>query len=325
MTNPPRLPAVAALQPNASGYGFYLCVAKDVRQGRGGEYLSVILQDATGQLVARVFDNVARSSQEFEAGEFVKALGRTQIHQGRLQLVAERIRRVIEGDARDGFREEECTEIAPRPVDEMWSELQALVAGVEGAHVRQLLQHVVAEHEAQLRVWPAAMSVHHAYRSGFLEHVLKVTETARALARAYGADVDVVTAGALLHDIGKLRELEYEAAVTYTRDGNLLGHITIGAMMVRAAAASIPGFPDALRAHVEHIVLSHHGDRELGSPVVPMTIEAFIVAAADDLDATLHQVRRAITADVAEGEFTPYQSRLERKLWKGSRKPPSQG
>jgi 3'-5' exoribonuclease len=321
MTNPPRLPAVASLQPNASGYGFYLCVAKDVRQGRGGEYLSVVLQDATGQLAARVFDNVAHTAQEFDAGEFVKALGRTQIHHGRLQLVVERIRRVIDGDGRDGFREEDCTEISPRPVDEMWRELDELVGTVGQPHLRQLLARVVAEHESRLRVWPAAMSVHHAYRGGFLEHVLKVAETARALARAYGADLDVVTAGALLHDIGKLRELEFDTAVTYTRDGNLLGHITIGAMMVREAAGAIPGFPDALRTHVEHVVLSHHGERELGSPVVPMTAEAFIVATADDLDARLHQVRRAVASDAGDGEFTPYSARLERKLWKGSRPP----
>jgi 3'-5' exoribonuclease len=319
MTNPPRLPAVAALPPNASGYGFYLCLSKDLRQGRGGEYLSVVLQDATGQLAARVFDNVAHASEEFDAGEFVKALGRTQIHQGRLQLVVERIRRVMDGDTRDGFREEDCTERAPRPVEEMWQELERLVGAVENPHLRELLARVVAEHEARLRVWPAAMSVHHAYRGGFLEHVLKVAETARALARAYGADVDVVTAGALLHDIGKLRELEFETTVTYTRDGNLLGHITIGVMLVREAARAIAGFPDALRTHVEHVVLSHHGERELGSPVVPMTAEAFIVATADDLDARLHQVRRALASDAGDGEFTPYLPRLERKLWKGRR------
>jgi 3'-5' exoribonuclease len=320
MMNPLRLPPVAALQPNASGVAFYLCLAKDARQGRGGgEYLSLLLQDATGQLSARVFDNVARSTQEFEAGEFVKVQGRTQVHNGRMQLLVEKIRRVIDGDSEEGFREEDCTEIAPRPIDEMWAELQAVVASVENPFVRQLLKAVVAEHEPRLRVWPAAMSVHHAYRSGFLEHVLKVTDVARALARTYGADVDVVTAGALLHDIGKLRELEYDTAVAYSREGNLLGHITIGAMMVRGASAAIPGFPEALRAHIEHVVLSHHGERDLGSPVVPMTPEAFIVAMADDLDATLNQVRRAIAADAGEGEFTPFQGRLDRKLWKGPR------
>src|SRR5205809_2099645 len=111
MTNPTRLPPVATLQPNAAGYGFYLCLAKDARQGRGGgEYLAVILQDATGQLMARVFDNAARSAQEFEAGEFVKVLGRTQLHNGRLQMLVEKIRRVIESDAAEGFREQDCTE-----------------------------------------------------------------------------------------------------------------------------------------------------------------------------------------------------------------------
>jgi len=320
MTNPTRLPPVSALQPNAAGYGFYLCLAKDARQGRGGgEYLAVILQDATGQLIARVFDNVARSAQEFEAGEFVKVLGRTQLHNGRLQMLVEKVRRVIDGDAADGFREQDCTEIAPRPIDEMWTELQDVVAGVANPFVRDLLMRVVASNEARLRIWPAAMAVHHAYRSGLLEHVLKVIDVARTVARAYGADEDIVTAGALLHDIGKLRELEYETAVSYSREGNLVGHITIGAMLVHEACAGIPGFPEALRAHIVHLVLSHHGERELGSPVVPMTAEAYILAMADDLDAKLHQVRRATAADAGEGEFTAYQGRLERKLWKGTR------
>ena len=320
MTTPSRLPPVASLPPNSHGYGFYLCQTKELKQGRGGEYVALVLQDRTGPLLARAFDNVAQVAQEFEAGEFVKVLGRTQVHNGRLQLLVEKIRRVIDTDAQDGFREDDCIECAPRPLDEMWAELQALVTtGVEHPAVRELLQRVVAANEDRLRVWPAAMAVHHAYRGGFLEHVLKVTEVARSLARVYGADMDVVTAGALLHDIGKLRELDYDTAVTYSRDGNLLGHIMIGTLLVREACAAIPGFPEALRTHIEHVVLSHHGQRDHGSPVVPMTAEAFIVASADELDATLHQVRRATASDPGDGEFTSYQGRLERKLWKGLR------
>ena len=320
MTTPSRLPPVSSLPPNVHGYGFYLCQSKEMKQGRGGEYLALVLQDRTGPLLARAFDNVTHVAQEFEAGEFVRVLGRTQLHNGRLQLLVERIRRVIDADAGDGFREDDCIECAPRPIEEMWAELQALVTtGVDDPFVRALLGRVVAAHEERLRVWPAAMAVHHAYRGGLLEHVLKVTEAARGLARAYGADVDVVTAGALLHDIGKLRELEYDTAVTYSRDGNLLGHITIGSMIVHEACAAIPGFPEALRTHIEHVVLSHHGERDHGSPVVPMTAEAFIVAMADDLDAKLHQVRRATASDAGDGEFTSYLGRLERKLWKGIR------
>jgi 3'-5' exoribonuclease len=316
------LPRIKDLVANLSGIAFYLCCVKEVRRARAGEFLALTLQDATGSIAGRVFDNVEQWAAEFEAGEFVKVQGRTQLHNGRLQLLVERIRRVMESDREQGFREEECVARAPRPVDQMWAELREIVAGIGNPFVRALLEHVLAAHEPRLKTWPAAMTVHHAYRGGFLEHVLQVAHVTRAVAERYDADVDVVTAGAVLHDIGKLRELSYDVATSYSREGNLVGHITLGAMMVREACAAVPGFPDTLRAHIEHLVVSHHGERALGSPVVPMTVEAFILSMADDLDATIHQVRRATAFDAGEGEFTGYHSRLDRVLWKGTRDAP---
>jgi 3'-5' exoribonuclease len=313
------LPRIKDLPPDHAGVAFFLCCGKEVRQGKAGEFITVTLQDSTGQLLGRVFDNVDQLRHEFEAGEFVKVQGRSQIHNGRLQLVIENIRRVISSDVAAGFREEDCVCSAPRPLDEMWEELEALVLSVSDPFVRTLLDRVVHSEEARLRIWPAAVTVHHAYRGGFLEHVLKVAGTVRFLAGAYGADLDLVVAGALLHDIGKLHELEHDVATRYSRDGNLIGHITLGVMAVHEACAAIPGFPDDLRSHIEHLIVSHHGTQEFGSPVEPMTVEAFILSMADDLDAKIHQVRHAAASDLTETEFTGYQSRLGRVLWKGAR------
>jgi 3'-5' exoribonuclease len=314
-----RLPSISSLTPDLNGWSFYLCTQKELRTGRGGEFLSLTLQDATGRLQARVFDDVARMKEEFDAGEFVKAQGRTSLYNGRLQMVVERIRRVHrEQDRESGFREEECVPSAPRDLDEMWAELQALVGRIGNTHVRALVERVVAEQEAKLRVWPAAQVVHHAYRGGFLEHILQIARVSGMLADAYGANRDVVLAGAILHDIGKLEELKYDQATSYSRDGNLLGHISLGWALVRDAARAIPGFPDGLLTEIAHLVLSHHGALELGSPVEPMTVEAFILAMADDLDAKIHQVRSAIAEDQGEGEFTNYQQRLGRVLYKGA-------
>jgi 3'-5' exoribonuclease len=316
----PTLPPVRELRSDAHGWAFYLCVAKELRTSRQGEFLSLTLQDATGRVTARVFDDVENQKGEFEAGEFVKAQGRTNVYNGRLQLVVDRIRRVhADQDRPSGFREEDLVMSAPRPIDDMWADLQGIVAGVTDPHVRALLQHLTSTNEAQLRVWPAAQLVHHAYRGGFLEHILQIARVGTLLADAYQANRDVVVAGAILHDIGKLQELRYETATSYSREGNLIGHIALGLVMVREAAARIPGFPDALRAEVEHIVVSHHGSLEFGSPVQPMTIEAFILSAVDDLDATLNQIRQAIAEDSAEGEFTAYHHRLGRVLFKGAR------
>jgi 3'-5' exoribonuclease len=201
----------------------------------------------------------------------------------------------------------------------MWEELQGYLRTIKNDHIRVLLNRIVVDHESQLRVWPAAQQIHHAYRGGFLEHITKMAEVGRSIARSYGADEDLVLAGVVLHDIGKLQELAYEGgAGSYTRDGNLVGHIALGLMMVRAAANEISGFPVELRSQIEHLVASHHGTREYGSPVEPKSIEAFIVAAVDELDAKLNQVRRAISEDPSDDEFTAWNKRLGRVLYKGN-------
>jgi 3'-5' exoribonuclease len=318
MTTPARLPFIRTLGADLTGWGYFLCTQKDVRQGRTGDlFISVTLQDKTGLVKARVFNEAARLRDEFDSGDFVKVQGRTDLYNGRVQIIIERIRRINpDQDRLQGFREEDCVLSASRPVDEMWSELEALVAHVQDPFVRELLQRITTEHREKLRIWPAAQTVHHAYRSGFLEHVLGVARSALTLGAAYGANQDLLTAGALLHDIGKLEELSYDRATSYSREGNLVGHVTLGAMMVRAAMSAIPGFPDILRAQIEHMVVSHHGHKEFGAPVEPMTIEAMILSAADDLDAKINQVRSALQEE-GEGEFTAYHQRLGRVLWKG--------
>jgi len=314
----PMLPAIRQLTADSAGVGYFLCTQKDVRPGRNGEFLTLALQDATGRIVARVFDDVERLKKEFEAGEFVKVRARANVYNERLQLIVENIRRVhLDQDRVDGFREEDCVMSSARPVDEMWAELQGRIGSVGNPFVKTLLEKIVGAHEVKLRVWPAAQSVHHAYRAGFLEHVLQMAAVGEMLAKAYSADRDLVLAGALLHDIGKLQELDYELATSYSREGRLLGHITLGSAVVGQAAAAIEGFPPLLLTEIQHLILSHHGRLEFGSPVTPMTVEAFILSSVDDLDAKINMVRQAIKDDTGDGEFTAYHSKLERVLWKG--------
>jgi 3'-5' exoribonuclease len=313
-----RFPVVRGLTPELHGWGFFLCTYKDVRPARGGELVIMLsLQDRTGNLRGRIATDAARFRDEFESGDFVKVQGRTELYNGRVQMLVDTIRRVYpDQDKGHGFREDDCVLSAPRAVDEMWAELQELLQHVRDPFVRELLTRVTAQHADKIRIWPAALTVHHAYRSGFLEHVLSVARAALTLGAAYGASQDLLTAGALLHDIGKLEELDYDLTTGYTREGNLVGHVALGTMMVRSSIAGIPDFPELLRTQIEHLVLSHHGRKEFGSPVEPMTIEALILAAADDLDAKLNQVRQAMAED-AEGEFTPYHHRLGRVFWRG--------
>lgn len=315
-----RLPRILDLDERSSGWGFYLCARKDIRAHRDGSpFISLVLQDASGQMPAKILDQVDTLREEFDAGEFVKVQGRGNRHYQKLELLVDRIRRVnADQDRLDGFREDDCIPCAPRPIDEMWTDLRERVEKVSNPWIRRLLTSVVDQRAERLRIWPAAVTVHHAYRGGLLEHILKLSEVGSALADAYGVDADLLLAGAILHDIGKLEELAYDGAGTYSREGNLVGHITIGAGMVREAAKAIEGFPDELRARLEHMVVSHHGARELGSPVEPMTEEALILSAIDDLDAQLHQFRRHVREDGGEGAFTGYHPRFKRVLFKPS-------
>jgi 3'-5' exoribonuclease len=314
-----RLPPVVSLSASSSGWGFFLCAQKEVRPSRTGDlFASLTLQDRTGLIRAKIFNDVERYRQEFDEGDFVKAQGRIDVYNGNLQFLVDRIRRVnADQDAADGFREDECVPSAERPVDEMWAELAGLVAGMTNPWLKTLVARLMAAHDAQLRLWPAAQLVHHAYRGGFLEHILSVAHVALGLARHYDANADLVLTGAVLHDIGKLQELEYELTVRYSREGNLVGHLALGLLMVREATTAIEGFPLVLRTQVEHLIVSHHGSREFGSPVVPMTIEAMIVSASDDLDARINQARKAIAAAEGDSEFTPYLPRMGRVFWKG--------
>lgn len=315
---PTTLPPVSELAPGHRGVGFFLCTRKEERPTRAGSpFLLLTLQDRSGRVPAKLFDQAEKARELFGEGDFVKVEGVVEVYEGRRELLVAKIRRVDpERDREQGFREEDCVPCAPRPVDEMWAELRARIADVGHPGLRALLTRIAEDHGDRLRVWPAAMLVHHAYRGGLLEHVLQVARVADALAGLYGADRDLVFAGAMLHDIGKLQELQYERAASYSFEGTLVGHIALGLMMVREAAVGLASLDERTRTQVEHLVASHHGALELGSPVAPASVEAMILAVADDLDARLHQVRRAIAEDEGDGEFTGYQKRLGRVLLK---------
>jgi 3'-5' exoribonuclease len=315
-----KSPYVSELTPNQEVDGVFLVQFKEVRQKRTGEpYLVLNLSDRTGELDAKMWDNAAAVAETFDRDDFVRVRGLVQVFQNRPQLTVHRLSYVADRDV-------DLADFLPsskRDANEMFAELAGLIRGMANPHLRALLAAFFADAEiARLyRRAPAAKSVHHAYVGGLLEHVLSMAALARMAAGHYpGIDLDLLLAGVILHDVGKIRELRYERSFAYTTEGQLLGHIQIGLEMLGEKIRAVPGFPPKLRILLEHMILSHHGSLEFGSPKLPSFPEAMLLHLIDNLDSKMGAVIQNIAADSGlNGEWTGYVPSLERSLLKKDR------
>jgi 3'-5' exoribonuclease len=204
----------------------------------------------------------------------------------------------------------------------MYAKLVGVVASVENPWLRRLLESVVGDPEIipRLKRAPAAKAMHHAYYGGLLEHVLSLCDLCRAVLSHYPeADADLLLSGAVLHDVGKLRELSYERSLGYTDEGQLLGHILIEYELVTKKIDAIEGFPPELKTLLQHLLVSHHGKYEFGSPKLPMFREALMLHYLDDLDSKMGAVRAALDSDQGEGNWTAFSGALERRILRSDR------
>ncbi len=224
-------------------------------------------------------------------------------------------RLVIPEDSADGYDFFDLVESSKYSPDQIVQQIFAIIAkNISCPHIRQLLETLIDRHGDLLRKMPAAQNFHHSYSGGLVEHLWSVTRVSLALAKHYGdyynelnppLNRDVIVAGAILHDIGKLRELDYHPVeAKYTKHGTLIGHIVLGRDMVRDTARDIPGFPDETLLLLEHAILAHHGQMQYGAPKEPATIEALIVHYADEIDAKINAVAAERMRSTTDGEFT---------------------
>ena len=308
---------VSDLRPNEDVTSTFLVQSKDVRLKKTGEpYLSLMLADKTGEIDAKMWDNVAEVVDTFDRDDFVKVKGRVQIYQNRPQFTIHKMVRYDEGlvDFADYFPASE------RDPDEMFAELRDIVKGVGSEHIRALLEALLDDPEIaeRFKKAPAAKSVHHAYLGGLLEHVLSLCYLCKVTAEHYPfIDLDLMIAGAVLHDIGKIYELSYRRSFGYTDQGQLLGHIIIGLRIIDDKLRGLPDFPPRLRALIEHIVVSHHGSLEFGSPKVPVFPEALLFHYLDNIDSKMENMRAVLERDnQVEGVWTAYSPPLERYILK---------
>lgn len=286
---------------------------------RGSEYLEVKLGDASGDLKGFLWDvrAVEGESDLVKPDVFLKVKGAISSYNGRLQIRLDKVRFAPDDEVGDFAR---FFPVSQRPVSEMLAELDGLITAVADPWIRKLLTRLLVEDEALRAAFakaPAAKSLHHVYLGGLLEHTLSVAAMARLACTHYRAlNADLVLAGVLLHDLGKTHELTYQRSFGYSDAGNLLGHITLETLWTSQAMDRVEGFPEELRHQLLHIILSHHGKLEFGSPVLPKTPEALLVHYLDDLDGKLEGTLRAIREDGGEGNWTAYNRSLERLIYK---------
>jgi 3'-5' exoribonuclease len=315
-----KSPYVNELQPNQNVHAAFLVHSKDIRQKRTGEpYLSLLIGDRTGELEAKMWDNVAEVLNAFERDDFIRVKGLLQVHQNRPQLTIHRLERIAESeiDFNDYFP------ASKRDPGEMAAELAGIVDSIRNPHLNALLRAIFDDPAIArgFRQAPAAKMIHHAFLGGLLEHVLSMCALAQMAANHYRyIDRDLLLTGVLLHDVGKIRELIYDRSFGYSDEGQLIGHISIGLQIVQDKAREIPGFPDKLRVLVSHMVLSHHGQLDFGSPKLPLFPEALLLHLLDTMDSKMEAMRGLIERDsLMAGCWTGYSSALERAALKKER------
>jgi 3'-5' exoribonuclease len=266
-------------------------------------------------VTALVWQNVDQLRDVLEPGKVVSVKGQVQRYNQQLQVV------IRHAETLPGESVEDALFVRSSAVDPdiLWKDLNTLIEEVSDADVRQLLFRVFSEPEVDklFRSAPAARSMHHAFRSGLLEHTVSVTTVARSLARHYSLNQDLVVAGCLLHDFGKIWELEIGASIEYTDDGRLIGHIPMETLFVDKKIGELKNFPAETRRQLLHILLAHHGEYEFGSPRRPKTPEALLVHMIDNLDSKMAGMLEAIAAQGSDDEaWTPYSRILERHIYR---------
>lgn len=301
----------------------FLVADRQLRSNRQGNlYLHLELRDRTGAIEARLWNVTEDLARQIEPGAYLAVRGKVQVHQGTLQVIVSHIDHVDPSQLDPA----EYLPQGPPDVPRLVARLRELLMAVSDPHLRTLAECFLIDDEFLRRYTaaPAGVRNHHAYRAGLLEHVVTMMTAADRIADLYPeVDKDLLRLGIFLHDVGKIEELSYDLTFTYTDAGQLVGHLVLGVILLRdkikeTVSLTDEPFPDELRLRLEHMILSHHGSLEYGSPKLPMTPEAIALHYLDNLDAKLHHVAREIRDDPGRGSsWTPFNPTLNRRLFKG--------
>jgi len=295
---------------------FFLVHEKEVRNTREGRaYLRLELGDRSGTIEARMWEQFETAAKDINRDDFVKVQARVEVYRNRPQLAVQQLR-LAKPDEID------LADYLPHTtadVEKMYVDLRNYALSISNPWLKQLNLAIMSEPELArcYKRAPAAKVMHHAYLGGLLEHVISLCGMSRRVATHYPElDVDLLLTACILHDVGKLEELCYERAIGYTTPGQLLGHIVMELETVSRAIDKIEGFPAPLKTVVQHLLISHHGQYEFGSPKLPMIREAMVFHYLDDLDSKLAAVRAALATPSGDDEWSAYSAALGRKFLK---------
>jgi 3'-5' exoribonuclease len=311
---------VTALQDGQAVTSLFLVREKEIRTSprTGSSWLQLELADRTGTISAKMWDNFAAIANTFDRDDVVQIRGRVKLYNGQKELTLESVIPSAE-------RDYELADFLPHTkydVEELYSRLRAAVAEMKNPFLQKLLLSFVDDPAiaSKLKRAPAAMTMHHAFIGGLLEHMVSLIGLSRDVAAHYPElDADLLLTGVVLHDIGKIDELRYSRGIEYTTEGRLLGHIMIGAQMARERINSIPGFPAPLAVLVEHLILSHHGTHEFGSPALPQVREAVALNFIDDLDSKMAAMGATLASLTGDDQWTSRNPSLRRALLDGGK------
>jgi 3'-5' exoribonuclease len=287
----------------------FVVVSKQVKPKKSGEpYLALTLGDRSGHIEAKMWDNVEEALDAFDQDDFLKIKGLLNKYKSRFQITIHKLRRL--GDSEIDFAD--YLPKTSKDIGELWQTLAGFVASFQNPHLKALVEAFMADPEIAeaYRNAPAAKTLHHAYIGGLLDHVVALCRSCDLLCRNYPqVNRDLLLTGAFLHDIGKIHELAYNRSFSYTTRGQLLGHMVIELEMLQGKIAQVPGFPADLKTLVEHLIISHHGQYEFGSPKLPMFPEALMLHYLDDLDSKMESMRahfeREAGSDTAWSSYNP--------------------
>jgi len=306
---------IADLKDGQAVASFFLVSSKEIRTSAktGRSWLQLELSDRTGRIDGKMWENFEKASAQFGCDDVVRVQGRAKLYNDEIELSVEQVLPAQES-------EYDLADFLPHTkenVEALYAKLRAAVAAAENPWIRRLLTSVVEDPGVapKLKRAPAAMTMHHALIGGLLEHIVSVIGLMQGVVDHYPElDRDLLLAGVVLHDIGKTEELRYSRGFGYTTEGQLIGHIALGLGLVRRKIDAIPDFPRPLSVLIEHLILSHHGSHEFGSPQLPQFREAVALHYLDDLDSKMAAMRATLETSGVEGEWTERNPSLRRNL-----------